>query len=455
MEADPITIQDLSIFENEETGSLFHKLNFTSTTGGKDALKKLLKTPLDNLQQIKDRQRTLAFLSNLLPQWPDGSTMNGTIMVMEKLYETAISLPSATDWINGFIYKITNPSDYALLTYSIQHFMHFIQDMDKIEKLIEEPDSQYLKEWKKNVRTLLSSPQIQKIINMDLNASISRSRKLSIGLYIRNRFESRSKSLIRAYGEIDSLLSLCTAKIKYHLNFPIFEVTPTPFLEIDGLFHIMLEHPVASNLQLAAGKNILFLTGANMAGKSTFIKAIGIAAYLAHLGIGVPAIRMRLSLFDGLLTNIQIKDNIIQGESFFYNEVQRVKNTISKITDGRNWLLLIDELFKGTNIRDAMKCSTTVIDGLTRIKGAVVVLSTHLYEIGEELKSYPNIQFRYFETTINGLQLQFSYQLKEGISDDHIGYLILQKEGVVDMITHLKKDGNEINLPLGNKKSHD
>jgi DNA mismatch repair ATPase MutS len=107
--------------------------------------------------------------------------------------------------------------------------------------------------------------------------------------------------------------------------------------------------------------NFIFLTGANMAGKSTFIKAVGCAVFLAHLGMGVPAQEMELSIFDGLLSNINVVDNIIKGESYFFNEVQRIRNTILKINDKGKWLVLIDELFKGTNVQDAMKCSSTVI----------------------------------------------------------------------------------------------
>jgi DNA mismatch repair ATPase MutS len=183
--------------------------------------------------------------------------------------------------------------------------------------------------------------------------------------------------------------------------------------------------------------NFLFLTGANMAGKSTLIKSIGSAVFLAHIGMGVPAQQMKLTLFDGLLTNINVVDNIAKGESFFFNEVQRIKNTIQKINNGRKWLVLIDELFKGTNVQDAMKCSATVIKGLIKIKNSLFILSTHLYEIGDELKIFPNISFKYFETTVIGDQLVFSYQLKEGISNDRFGYLILKKEKVVDMLEKL------------------
>ena len=155
------------------------------------------------------------------------------------------------------------------------------------------------------------------------------------------------------------------------------------------------------------------------------------------MGMGVPATSMKLTLFDGLLSNINVVDNIAKGESFFFNEVQRIKNTIDKINNGKKWLVLIDELFKGTNVQDAMKCSLTVIKGLIKMKNSLFILSTHLYEIGEELKVFPNISFRYFETNVENDQLQFSYQLKEGISNDRIGYVILKREKVVEMLEKL------------------
>jgi DNA mismatch repair ATPase MutS len=88
-------------------------------------------------------------------------------------------------------------------------------------------------------------------------------------------------------------------------------------------------------------------------------------------------------------------------------------------------------------VQDAMKCSTAVIEGLRKMKNALFILSTHLYEIGEGLKQYSNITFNYFETHINEGQLVFSYQLKEGISNDRLGYLILKREGVVNMLESL------------------
>jgi DNA mismatch repair ATPase MutS len=260
---------------------------------------------------------------------------------------------------------------------------------------------------------------------------------LHYGGYIRDDFRHSAHELIAIYGRIDAWYSMAMATRNFGLAIPEFVQQSQPLIDAKQLWHILLHTPTPYNVQLNPQNNFLFLTGANMAGKSTFIKAVGSTVFLAHLGMGVPAQQMRLTIFDGLLTNINVVDNIVKGESYFFNEVQRIKNTILKVNNGRKWLVLIDELFKGTNVQDAMKCSSTVIRGLIKIKNSLFILSTHLYEIGEELKDNPNITFRYFETTAKEDQLEFSYQLKEGISNDRLGYLILKREKVVDMLEKL------------------
>jgi DNA mismatch repair protein MutS len=84
-----------------------------------------------------------------------------------------------------------------------------------------------------------------------------------------------------------------------------------------------------------------------------------------------------------------------------------------------------------------MKCSSTVIEGLIKIKNSLFILSTHLYEIGEALKTHSNISFKYFETIVDDEQFKFNYQLKDGISNDRLGYLILKRENVIEMLEKL------------------
>ena len=284
---------------------------------------------------------------------------------------------------------------------------------------------------------LLSRPVIQTALQWADGKKLSVNDILWLGNYLRHSFKEQCFELLTIYSQIDSFTSLAIASSKNGFHFPQISDADSPFINAEGIYHLLLDVPVCYDFELNQEKNFMFLTGANMAGKSTFIKAIGTCIYLAHIGMAVPAKKMELSRFDGLLTNIQVEDNIIKGESFFFNEVQRIKRTVDRVRDGKKWLILIDELFKGTNVQDAMKCSLTVIEGLRKTQNALYILSTHLYEIGEDLKQYDNILFRYFETSLTNEHLVFSYQLMEGISNDRLGYLILKREGVTKMLEEL------------------
>jgi DNA mismatch repair protein MutS len=438
MELDSTTFNDLAVFSQEEEHSIFHQLNFTDTIGGKEWLVKFFNHPFNDLRRIKETQQLVQCLMDKEPAWPSTIT-NGTIMVVERFYETPVdTIPATPNLLNGISYKIFHGPDFSLVRYSIGHFADFLKGFQNLIALFTDDSIPVLLlGYIDRARTLLKDAVIQRLCKSSKKNEYTLTQTIYFGHYLRYRFHNSARELLEIYGRIDAWHSMARAAKKFGLCFPEFIDDKRPRLEVEGLYHILLSIPVSYDVKLLTEQNFLFLTGANMAGKSTFIKAVGAATYLAHLGMGVPARYMRLTLFDGILSNINVVDNIIRGESYFYNEVQRIKNTITKINNGKKWLVLIDELFKGTNVQDAMKCSTTVIKGLIRIPNSLFILSTHLYEIGEELKAFPNISFRYFETNVKEEQLEFSYQLKEGISNDRLGYLILKREKVVELLEGL------------------
>jgi DNA mismatch repair ATPase MutS len=327
-----------------------------------------------------------------------------------------------------------------MLRYSLTHFGDFFRGMKNIASLFEDLDLPLaIKIYIDRVNQILREPALAQLSESRKGEKLSPRQNLFFGHYLKGKHRNHTLELIDIYSRLDAWYSMAVAVKTYKLSFPEFIEQQSPLVEAKGLYHILIPKPVPYDLLMNPQHNFLFLTGANMAGKSTLIKSVGASVFLAHIGMGVPATSMRLTMFDGLISNINVVDNIAKGESFFFNEVQRIKNTIQKINDGRKWLVLIDELFKGTNVQDAMKCSTTVIKGLIKIPNSLFILSTHLYEIGEELKHFPNISFRYFETDVKDDQLHFSYQLKEGISNDRIGYVILKREKVVEMLEQLDK----------------
>ncbi len=437
MQVDKTTLSDLSIFHREEELSLFHYLDHTKTNGGREYLRIFLGNPLDTIEEIRDIQQTIRQLMTAIDAWPVDIT-NGTMMVVDKFYESQINTyPSIPNKINSQLYKLLNKSDYSLTKYTVSHCIDFVKGLQKMVDLLRQQQlSKQLELYVTRIEMLLNKGAIPYMLHSDAKKLSTRSI-LVFAVFLRNHFKSAAMELLDIYSRIDAYLGLAVACKKHNFCFPEITASAEPYVKATGLYHPLLQTPVSYETGLTVEKNFLFLTGANMAGKSTFIKAVGVSVYLAHLGMGVPAREMQLSLFDGLLSNIQVEDNIIRGESFFFNEVQRVRSTIEKINDGKKWLILIDELFKGTNVQDAMKCSTTVIEGLRKLKTTLFILSTHLYEIGDALRKYSNIQFRYFETSVEDDQLVFSYQLKEGISNDRLGYLILRREGVVQMLEDL------------------
>src|SRR5258708_9006403 len=438
MEIDKTTYADLSLFSREEEFSIFHKLNFTRTRGGQDQLLELFERPFSDLQSIHETQATLTLILQHSEEWPL-TISNGTIMVMEKFYGTAFDeIPTTPHVLGALQYKLFHGPDYSMIRYSIGHFADFIRGMLKIANLFDkESCPPLLSDLLVKIRRLLEHEIVDSLAREEASVQLTPTQVVHYGRYILIHFKTAAFSLIDIYKKLEAWYSMAMAMRKYQLSLPLFLEREEPYMEVRSLYHPLLPAPVSYDIQLAPETNFLFLTGANVGGKSTFIRAVGVAVFLAHLGMGVPAKAMRLSLFDGILSNINVVDDISRGESYFFNEVQRIRDTLIKISGQHKWLVLIDELFKGTNVQDAMKCSSAVIKGLIKIRKSLFILSTHLYEIGEELRQYPNISFKYLETSVKDDQLEFSYQLKDGISNDRLGYLIMEREKVVELLDKL------------------
>ena len=438
MQIDKTSFSDISIFHQEEEFSIFHKLNFTRTTGGKEWLRKFFNEPFNDVNKIIGTQKIIRTFLEHVTDWPTGIT-NGTVLMMDKFMDYSLDpISESAGSINNIFYPLLHREDYAMVKYSVSHFADFYRGLAQIAELLENlelpPSIQF---YVDRINKILREEPLQKLATSHKTKIFSKTQFLYFGYHLRGRYKSDTLELIDIFSRLDAWYSMAVAVKTFNLSFPVFVQQQTPLVQAEGLYHVLINDPVAYDLQMDPDNNFLFLTGANMAGKSTLIKAVGSAVFLAHIGMGVPAKNMKLTLFDGLLSNINVVDNIAKGESFFFNEVQRIKHTIEKINDGKKWLVLIDELFKGTNVQDAMKCSLTVIRGLIKIENSLFILSTHLYEIGEELKDVPTISFKYFETLVKDEQLEFSYQLKEGISNDRIGYVILKREKVVEMLEKL------------------
>jgi DNA mismatch repair ATPase MutS len=442
MQLDKTSYYDLSIFNRDEEYSLFHRLDFTTTSGGREFLRQLFSHPLEDITSIQNRQRALQYILEQENNWPS-IISNGTIVVVETYMEAQIAPISSTDGLSLYIQAVINKTmyapDYGFIKFSFTQLVNLLKGFRSfINAFNSDATPKLLKVLLDRAQTLLTKKDFYDILKADEEGKLNYIEILRYDNYIRKRHIKVITELVSLYQQLDAYYAMAKAIKHYKLVFPSFSNSTRPVIKANQLYHIILPEPVAYDVTLDEASHFMFLTGANMAGKTTFIKAVGVAVFLAHIGMGVPAASMELSFFHGIFSNIQVQDNIFKGESYFYSEVLRIKNTILQISNGKNWLVLIDEMFKGTNVEDARNCSLAVIRGLLQSTNCLFILSTHLYEIAEDLSAEQRIQFKYFESTVIEDDLHFTYQLKDGIAKEKIGYLILKREKVLDLLTQIR-----------------
>lgn len=251
--------------------------------------------------------------------------------------------------------------------------------------------------------------------------------------YFRVKEKEKIREILDIIYEIDALRSVALTAQEHGFTYPVYSESEK-VIKIKGLYHPFLASPVENDAELSEKKNICFLTGPNMAGKSTYMKAFGIAVYLSHVGFPVPAESLEISVFNGLFTTINLSDNINLGYSHYFNEVLRVKQVAEKIVQLKNLVVIFDELFRGTNVKDAYDASFAVISSLAGLRRSMFMISTHIIEVAEELKSYDTIDFRCFEIRMEDREPCYTYRLHPGVSCERVGMYILNREKVVEMI---------------------
>jgi DNA mismatch repair ATPase MutS len=179
---------------------------------------------------------------------------------------------------------------------------------------------------------------------------------------------------------------------------------------------------------------VCFVTGPNMAGKSTFLKAVGIAILLAHAGCGVPAASMEFPAVRTIFSSVQIVDNLSAGESFYLVEVRRIKSLAGALHAHRSAVAVLDEPFRGTNVHDAAEATLAVITRLAAHPAALVFVASHLAEIVPSLADDRRVCLLHFSADVSGDRPVFDYQLRPGLSSQRLGMTLLKQEGVLELL---------------------
>lgn len=241
------------------------------------------------------------------------------------------------------------------------------------------------------------------------------------------------KNWFDAISLFDSLVSLSVFAYNHpDYNYP--QVVDDFVFEAKDLGHPMLNRDICVRNDVNINKHPFFLvvTGANMAGKSTYLRTVGLNHMLA--GIGAPVCATSLRFYPSrLITNLRTSDSLADNESYFFAELKRLKMIIDRLQAGEQLFIILDEILKGTNSEDKQKGSIALMKQLVALNGNGII-ATHDLILGNLEKEYPDAVKNYrFEADIKDEHLSFTYKIREGIAQNMNACFLMRKMGITGL----------------------
>lgn len=480
-------VADLDVFGR---GSIYQYVNRTCTLLGRRELAALLSGSDLDIERIKQRQEAVAELNPLL-DWRQQFQASG-MDIEEKAddKEKVLSwLAEPTKFSGKWYYTLLFFGlPFVVLTLVIQAAfgvlspevavsgfflqlgiaLFFSKDISRYHKAV----SERLRVLNKYASLLelieerrFTSPLLQGLHDRISANGISAGKHFKKLTRILNSFESRQNLLgaIVTNGlflwDMHNALRLENWKLAFHQDLDQWFDVPASFDALNSLanmaynrpafnyptpevgpFHLYAEdmgHPllyeatrIDNDIHLDANSSIILTTGANMAGKSTFLRAVGINLVLAMAGAPVCARSFRFTPTI-IYTSMRASDSLLEHESFFYAELVKLKGIIDALEEGQQHIfVLLDEILKGTNSKDQHIGSRALIEQLIRL-GASGLVATHDLALGNLEQEYNRkVLNKCFEIAIEDDEMVFDYKFKDGVSQTLNATFLMKKMGI-------------------------
>ena len=240
----------------------------------------------------------------------------------------------------------------------------------------------------------------------------------------------------KVISEIDVLSSFALVSEKYNYIRP--EITTGNEIKVLNSRHPVVERVlkgeeyVPNDIVMDNNTDILLITGPNMAGKSTYMRQLGIIAIMAQIGCFVPAEEATLPIFDKIFTRIGASDDLVSGESTFMVEMMEASRAIKHAT--RNSLILFDELGRGTATFDGMSLAQAILEYVANKIKCKTLFSTHYHELTDMEKTIPNLKNKHVSAVEENGSITFLHKVKDGSVDKSYGINVAKLAGLPDEV---------------------
>jgi len=273
------------------------------------------------------------------------------------------------------------------------------------------------------------------IVHIPLNTLLCWDLQQALAL---ERWKKNNEKNIAGWFSTLGIVEALSSLANLHHNMPdwVFPAITDKPLSFDAvnLGHPLL-HPakrVCSSFRTPGPAHISLVTGSNMAGKSTFLRSIGVNIVLAWAGAPVCASTMSVSYLE-IMSSMRIADNLEESTSTFYAELKKLKSIIDAVNEQKPVFLLLDEILRGTNSKDRHTGSAALIRQLIRHQAAGVI-ATHDLELAQLEKEFPGqLENYHFDVQVEKDELYFDYQLKNGICTSMNASILMRKIGIEEL----------------------
>jgi len=475
---------DLDLFGKK---SLFQFINRARTTNGQKIFSNWLKNPSINKNDIIEKQKAVSELSNNTPWIINYYATEDTSTDIDKTNQIISWLSEPTDFLKkqliyviniitiitlllfiitiyghfstmGFIlYLFAIPLGYTSL--KIKKINHLHQQVSKTEKnlklysrlinLVEEEkfESQILFSLKNNLSSdnIPASKKIKELAK--LSAALDNRLNIFVGIILNSfllwdlrlarKLEQWKKENNKVFNNwIDTLnkFDAYNSMGLFAFNNPNFiypKINKNVIIDAEEAGHIFIPEKkrVGNVINIKNHKQFHIITGANMAGKSTYLRTIGINLILATAGMPVCAKKFDFSPIR-LFTSMRTDDSLQSDESYFFAELKRLKQLIDILASGEKRFIILDEILKGTNSIDKQKGSFALLKQLIAMN-AVGIIATHDLALAELKDEFPeNIKNRCFEVDTIDDKLKFTYLVSDGVAHNMNATLLMRKMGI-------------------------